>query len=76
MILNIWGVLMPFSPWPSFTGAEEADAVRDVLYVQQSQLLDGHRRGRCREFEKEFAAWAGASHAVAWPMARWRWMWL
>lgn len=51
----------PFSPWPSFT-AEEADAVRGVLLSNRVNYWTGTE---CREFEKEFAAWAGTSHAVA-----------
>ena len=51
----------PFSPWPSFT-FEEADAVRDVLLSNKVNYWTGTE---CREFEKEFAAWAGARHAVA-----------
>lgn len=50
-----------FSPWPSFT-AEEADAVRGVLLSNKVNYWTGTE---CREFEKEFAAWAGTSHAVA-----------
>ncbi len=49
----------PFPPWPSFS-AEEADAARDVIF------FDNYWTGtECRTFEKEFAAWAGANHAVA-----------
>ncbi len=51
----------PFSPWPSFT-AEEADAVRDVVLSNKVNYWMGTA---CREFEKEFAAWCGTSHAVA-----------
>lgn len=51
----------PFSPWPSFT-AEEADAVRDVILSNKVNYWTGTE---CREFEKEFAAWAGTRHAVA-----------
>jgi dTDP-4-amino-4,6-dideoxygalactose transaminase len=50
-----------FSPWPSFT-VEEADAVRDVLLSNKVNYWTGQE---CREFEKEFAAWCGAAHAVA-----------
>jgi dTDP-4-amino-4,6-dideoxygalactose transaminase len=51
----------PFSPWPSFT-AEEADAVQRVLLSNKVNYWTGTE---CREFEKEFAAWAGTRHAVA-----------
>jgi len=50
-----------FSPWPSFT-VEEADAVRSVLLSNKVNYWTGTE---CREFEKEFAAWAGTAHAVA-----------
>lgn len=51
----------PFPPWPCFT-AQEADAVRDVLLSNKVNYWTGTE---CREFEKEFAAWAGTHHAVA-----------
>ena len=51
----------PFSPWPSFT-QEEADAVRDVLLSNKVNYWTGTL---CREFEKEYAAWAGTPYAVA-----------
>ncbi len=51
----------PFSPWPSFT-AQEADAVRNVLLSNKVNYWTGTE---CREFEKEFAAWAGTRYAVA-----------
>ena len=50
-----------FSPWPSFT-EEEAKAVHDVVLSNKVNYWTGTE---CREFEKEFAAWADASHAVA-----------
>ena len=50
-----------FSPWPSFT-QEEADAVRDVILSNRVNYWTG---SECRMFEKEFAAWTGAAHAVA-----------
>ena len=50
-----------FSPWPSFT-TEEADAVRDVVLSNKVNYWTGQE---CREFEKEFAAWAGTEYAVA-----------
>ena len=51
----------PFSPWPSFSD-EEANAARDVILSNRVNYWTGNE---CRTFEKEFAAWAGASHAVA-----------
>src|SRR5690554_4683703 len=51
----------PFSPWPSFT-EEEANAARDVLLSNKVNYWTGQE---CREFEKEFAAWAGAEYAIA-----------
>ena len=51
----------PFSPWPSFT-EEEADAVRNVILSNRVNYWTGQE---CREFEKEFAAWCGANHAIA-----------
>ena len=51
----------PFSPWPSFT-PEEADAAARVLLSNKVNYWTGQE---CREFEKEFAAWAGTRYAVA-----------
>ena len=51
----------PFSPWPSFT-EEEANAVRDVVLSNKVNYWTGQE---CREFEKEFAAWADSKYAVA-----------
>lgn len=51
----------PFPPWPSFT-AEEADAARDVILSNRVNYWTGQE---CREFEREFAAWAGTRHAIA-----------
>ena len=50
-----------FSPWPSFTN-EEAEAVQRVLLSNKVNYWTGTE---CREFEREFAAWVGADHAVA-----------
>ncbi|MBE0623836.1 MAG: DegT/DnrJ/EryC1/StrS aminotransferase family protein [Burkholderiales bacterium] len=50
-----------FPPWPSFT-LEEADAIRDVVLSNKVNYWTGLE---CRDFEREFAAWAGVSHAVA-----------
>lgn len=51
----------PFSPWPSFT-IEEADAVREVVLSNRVNYWTGNQ---CRGFEREFAAWSGAEHAIA-----------
>ena len=51
----------PFSPWPSFT-EEEASAVRDVLLSNKVNYWTGQE---CREFEREFATFAGAGYAIA-----------
>ncbi|MBD9399650.1 DegT/DnrJ/EryC1/StrS family aminotransferase [Pseudomonas sp. PDM11] len=50
-----------FSPWPFFS-EEEADAVRAVILSNKVNYWTGLE---CREFEKEFAAWAGTEYAVA-----------
>lgn len=50
-----------FSPWPSFT-EEEAEAVRRVLLSNRVNYWTG---SECREFEKEFADWAGTGHAIS-----------
>lgn len=51
----------PFSPWPSFT-QEEADAVSRVLLSNKVNYWTGQEG---REFEKEFAAFAGTEYAIA-----------
>ncbi len=51
----------PFSPWPSFT-QEEADAVSRVLLSNKVNYWTGNES---REFEQEFAAWAGCEYAIA-----------
>ncbi|MGL4959351.1 MAG: DegT/DnrJ/EryC1/StrS family aminotransferase, partial [Plesiomonas sp.] len=50
-----------FSPWPSFT-QEEADAVSQVILSNKVNYWTGNE---CREFEKEFAAWADCAYAIA-----------
>ena len=50
-----------FSPWPSFT-TEEMDAVPRVLASNRVNYWTGEEG---RLFEREFAAWAGAKHAIA-----------
>lgn len=51
----------PFAPWPSFT-QEEADAVSRVLLSNKVNYWTGTEG---REFEKEFATFAGTDHAIA-----------
>ena len=51
----------PFSPWPSFT-EEEADAVSRVLLSNKVNYWTGQEG---REFEREFAAFAGTEYAIA-----------
>ena len=51
----------PFSPWPSYT-QEEADAARDVILSGKVNYWTGTEG---REFEKEFATFAGTKHAIA-----------
>ncbi len=51
----------PFSPWPSFT-EEEAEAVQRVLLSNKVNYWTGQEG---REFEREFAAFAGTDHAIA-----------
>ncbi len=50
-----------FSPWPSFS-EEEATAVKDTILSNKVNYWTGQE---CREFEKEFAAWAGTDFAIA-----------
>jgi dTDP-4-amino-4,6-dideoxygalactose transaminase len=50
-----------FSPWPSFT-KEEADAAARVILSNKVNYWTGQE---CRQFEAEFAAWVGTSHAIA-----------
>ena len=51
----------PFSPWPSFT-QQEADAVSQVLLSNKVNYWTGQQ---CRQFEEEFADWAGSKYAIA-----------
>ena len=51
----------PFPPWPSYT-PEEADAVQRVLLSNKVNYWTGQE---AREFEREFAAFAGTEYAVA-----------
>jgi len=51
----------PFSSWPSFT-TEEADAVSRILLSNKVNYWTGQEG---REFEREFAAFAGVQHAIA-----------
>lgn len=50
-----------FSSWPLFT-PEEAEAVHSLLLSNKVNYWTGTE---CREFESEFATWAGVRHAVA-----------
>ena len=50
-----------FSPWPSFT-QEEARAVSKVLLTNCVNYWTGQQ---CRKFEREFAEWCSADHAIA-----------
>ena len=50
-----------FAPWPSFT-VEEAEIVQKVLLSNKVNYWTGNEG---REFEKEFAAYAGCRHAIA-----------
>ena len=49
------------SPWPSFT-VDEAKAVEQVLLSNRVNYWTGDE---CRQFEREFADWCGARHAVS-----------
>ena len=51
----------PFPPWPNFT-QEEADAVSRVLLSNKVNYWTGTES---REFEREFAKFAGVPHAIA-----------
>jgi dTDP-4-amino-4,6-dideoxygalactose transaminase len=51
----------PFAPWPSFS-QEEADAVSRVLLSNKVNYWTGTE---CREFEREFATWAGCTKAIS-----------
>jgi dTDP-4-amino-4,6-dideoxygalactose transaminase len=50
-----------FPAWPCFSD-EEADAVRDVILSNRVNYWTGWL---CRDFEREFASWSGASQAIA-----------
>jgi dTDP-4-amino-4,6-dideoxygalactose transaminase len=50
-----------FSPWPSYS-QEEAEAIQRVLLSNKVNYWTGNE---AREFEKEFADFAGCSYAVA-----------
>lgn len=62
-LLQRYGPMLntPFSPWPSFT-QEEADAVTATLLSNRVNYWTGDRG---REFERKFAEWVGAKHAIA-----------
>lgn len=50
-----------FAPWPAFSD-EEVDAVACVLRSNRVNYWTGEEG---RKFEREFAEWAGTSHAIA-----------
>lgn len=50
-----------FSPWPCYSN-EEAEAVKGVLLSNRVNYWTGDE---CRLFEREFADWVGAKHAVS-----------
>lgn len=52
---------MPVANWPSFSD-EEATAVKNVILSNKVNYWTG---SECREFEREFAAWAGTEFAIA-----------
>lgn len=49
------------APWPNFSD-EEAQAAGRVIASNRVNYWTGQE---CREFEREFAAWTGAPHAIA-----------
>lgn len=49
------------SPWPCFTN-DEAEAIRRILLSNKVNYWTGQE---CRQFEKEFAAWADCAYGVA-----------
>ncbi|WP_448197317.1 DegT/DnrJ/EryC1/StrS family aminotransferase [Pseudomonas putida] len=51
----------PFSPWPLFS-EEEANCARDIILSNKVNYWTGQE---CRQFEREFAAWAETDFAVA-----------
>ena len=51
----------PFSPWPSYV-KEEADAIQNVVLSNRVNYWTGVEG---REFEKEFADFAGTEYAIA-----------
>lgn len=52
---------VPFAPWPHYAG-DEIEAVQKVLASGQVNYWTGEE---ARAFEKEFAAFVGAHHAIA-----------
>ena len=51
----------PFCSWPSYS-QDEADTVQSVLLSNKVNYWTGQE---CRQFEKEFAEFAGCNHAIA-----------
>lgn len=52
---------IPLSPWPDFSD-EEAETVAAVIRSNRVNYWTGEE---CRSFERDFAAWVGADHAIA-----------
>jgi dTDP-4-amino-4,6-dideoxygalactose transaminase len=50
-----------FAGWPSFS-EDEAETIKDILLSNKVNYWTGDE---CRKFEKEFANWSGAKHAIA-----------
>jgi len=50
-----------FHPWPDYT-EEEGNKVRHLLLTNHVNYWTGDE---CKQFEKDFASWAGCEHAVA-----------
>ncbi len=64
MAANNWTLIMlntQLPPWPCFT-VEEQDAVAAVLRSNRVNYWTGDE---CRQFESEFAKWAGSAKAIA-----------
>ena len=52
---------LPFAPWPYYAD-DEIDAVRNVMRSGKVNYWTGDE---CRNFEKEYAAYANVKHAIA-----------
>lgn len=53
--------ILPFAPWPSYSEEEVASAAA-VLHSNRVNYWTGEE---CRQFEYEFADWAGTEYAIA-----------